>query len=36
VSAPHLIGSFEAASGKDLNGFFQSWIEGKIYIADLY
>ncbi|GHU99581.1 peptidase [Clostridia bacterium] len=36
VSAPHLIGAFEGASGKDLGGFFKSWIEGKIYIADLY
>jgi aminopeptidase N len=36
VSAPHLIGAFESASGKDLNVFFKSWLEGKIYIADLY
>ena len=32
----NMIGAFEAASGKDLEGYFNAWIKGTVLITDLY
>lgn len=35
VTTPHdLIGAFEDASKKDLEGIFDSWLEGRVYLGD--
>jgi aminopeptidase N len=36
VKQEHMIGAFESASGKDLNGYFNAWIKGNVLITDLY
>ncbi|HEY8423226.1 MAG TPA: M1 family metallopeptidase [Clostridia bacterium] len=35
IAAPHdLIGAFEDTSKKDLEGIFNAWLEGKVYLGD--
>lgn len=36
VTPAHLIGAFEDATGTKLQGFFNSWLDGKVMITDLY
>ncbi len=36
VKQPHMVGAFEAASGRDLDGWFNAWVKGTVLITDFY